>query len=1125
MSSRLSDLSPQKKALFERLLKEQGVQQVAAERIPRRESVGPAPLSFAQTGLWFLEQYQAGEGTPAYNECGAIHLAGPLNPVALEQALSELISRHEILRTTFSETDGVPTQVVGPPVAVLLPVIDRETVPLGGRLAALDLMAKQAAREPLDFGRGPLVHFQLVRFAKEAHTLLLTLHHIVHDGWSFEVILRELAVGYAAFCQGKQPSLPELPIQYADFAQWQRTWFSGQVAEQQRTYWKKQLGGSLPALELPTDRPRPATPSYRGAHERISLPRSLVNPLRVLGQGEKATQFMVLFAAFVALLHRYTGQTDIVVGTPNANRNRKELEGMVGFVLNTLVLRTDASADPTFRQLLRKVREASLAADAHQDMPFEKLVEALQPRRDPSRNPLFQVLFAAQRPLPAQQAAGVTFSTESLDTGAAKFDLDVIIEEQSDADDLVVLLGYATDLFDASTAARMALHYRSLLEEIAAAPDRRISALSMLTAPERQQLLVGWNGSPLDYPAAGCLHPLIEEQVDRTPDAVAAIFGGESLTYRELDVRANQEANYLVSIGVGPDEPVGICMPRSLEMLVSVLAIMKAGGAYVPLDADHPPDRLVAILEELKPKVVISAGRFELPPEAPPTQWVRLELVREGIAACSATRPRSGVSPDHLLHVIFTSGSTGRPKGVCMTHRPMVNLFGWQRRNLHEREGTRTMQFTTLGFDVAIQEIASALMTGGMIVLCPDELPRAIDELPQFLVEQRIERLYVSPVTLAQLAETCVVHGRPLPRFLREVVTAGEQLRITPAIAELFTRLPECALWNQYGATETHTVLFHRLEGPPSDWPHLPPLGRQLYNTRLYVLGPSGQPVPVGVSGELFIGGPRGIGRGYLGRPDLTAERFLPDPFATSPGARMYWTGDCVRWRPDGTLEFLGRVDSQVKIRGLRIELGEIVTTLEAHPGVREAVVIADREGIDRRLVAYVVPASSFPPTSFELRDHLRRKLPDYMIPAVFVTLQALPLTAGGKIDRRSLPAPDTDRPDLAQPFVAPRTVAEDWVAKVWVEVLGVERVGVDDDFFELGGHSLRATQLVSRIRERLRVELPLRSLFQRPTVAGIVDELAARAGGKDALEEIALAVREVEGLSDEEVSRLLEQG
>ena len=1112
-------LSPQKRALLDALLKQQGVHAEPRHRIQPRSGDGPVPLSFAQERLWVLDQLEP--GSSVYNVPGAFPLPGPLHVGALERSINEIVRRHEILRTTFAMVNNRPAQIVSPSLTIPLPVLDLSPLSEAERKAEFEQRLAEEVQHAFDLAKGPLLRAMLIRRAPQDHVLLLNMHHIVSDAWSMTVFFRELAALYEAFGRGRPSPLPELSLQYADFAVWQRQTLQGEVLAKHLAYWKARLAGAPAVLELPTDRPRGPLQSSRGAIHYFHLPESLSQALRTLSKQEGATLFMTLLAAFDVLLHRYTGRTDIVVGSPIANRNRTEIEELIGFFLNTLVLRSDCSGNPSFRDLLRRVREVTMGAFAHQDLPFEKLVEELQPERDLSRNPLFQVMFTLQTERGAG-AAGASREVLQVVTGTAKFDLTLSIFDGEGP--LAGALEYSTDLFDAATIERMSRHLQTLLEGVVADPDQRLSALPLLPEAERQQLLVVWNDTRVDYPENACIHHLFEAQAARTPGAVAVMFEAESISYGDLNRRANQLANDLVKSGVRPEVRVGVCLERSVEYVIGLLGILKAGGVYLPLDPAYPAQRLHFILKDADVPITLTKTQFMDRFAGYAGSLLCWDAEGERIAREASTPPAVAVAADNLAYVIYTSGSTGIPKGVVLSHRPLVNLVTWQIAVSPWGAGARTLQFSSLTFDVSLQEMFATWGAGGTLVIPTDETRLDVRKLLRLLREAGVERLFLPYVALQQLAEAAV-QDNELPYALREVITAGEQLKATPAIKDFFSRLPDCVLHNQYGPSESHIVSELPLTGAPQQWPELPPIGRPVANTRFYVLDRHLQPVPLGVPGELYIGGAC-LARGYLGRPALTAEKFIPDPFSKKPGERLYKTGDGVRYRADGNIDFLGRIDGQLKIRGFRIEPGEIEAVLARHPAVAEAVVVgrSDEHGV-KRLVAYVVTTPGQMISVGELGRFLRQVLPEYMVPSAFVFLDVLPLTASGKVDRLALPEPDSQRPVMENVFVAPRNPTEASLAQIWAEFLGLDKVGVHDNFFELGGHSLLATQVASRVRDVFGVEVPLRVFFEKPTIEdGAAAIFQARVEQGDA-QEMARLLAEIEQLSDVEAHRLLSSG
>jgi len=1097
IARQIAELPPEKRALLELLLQKEGVDLSRSLIIPQKRDTNAFPLSFAQRRLWFLDQLEP--NSPLYNIASAVRLTGALNVTALEQSLNQIVRRHESLRTTFVAKDGHPVQVIAPELTVPLPVVDLHSLSEAEREAEALQLAIEEAQRPFDLAKGPLLRTTLLRLDEEDHILLLTMHHIISDGWSMGVFVREMGALYEALSQGRPSPLPELPIQYVDFAQWQRKWLQGEELERQLAYWKEQLAGLPPLLELPTDRPRPAVQRYQGAHHSFALSKSLSQALESLSQEEGATLFMTLLAAFQTLLYRYTGQEDICVGTPIANRTRAEIEGLIGFFVNTLVLRTDLSGDPSFRELLRRVREVALGAYAHQDLPFEMLVDELQPARDMSHSPLFQVMFVLQNaPVQALELSELTLSPVETENGIAKFDLTLMMEERPEG--LQGTVEYNTDLFDAATIERMVGHFQTLLEGIVADPDRPISTLPLLTTAEREQLLVGWNDTEAEYPGDKCVHQWFEAQVEQTPEAIAVAFGEEEqLTYGELNRRANQLAHYLQKLGVGPETLVGLCVDRSPEMVIGLLGVLKAGGAYLPLDPTYPQERLAFMLEDAGISIILTQSHLldrlgvqrkdvkRNPQSAIGNRQftICLDTDWEVIAREPDTNPVSAVTPDNLAYVIYTSGSTGRPKGTLLQHRGLSNFAHAYIRRLSLGPGSRLLQFASFSFDASLAEIFTTLLSGATLRLARRDILMSVSDLHRLLREGEITIAILPPSILSVLPTEGL-------SALQTLISAGESC--SREIAESWA--PGRRLFNGYGPTEaTIGPTLYPIESVPEGVASVP-IGRPITNTQVYLLDAHLQPVPVGVSGELYIGGV-GLARGYLNRPELTAERFIPNPFSDEPGARLYRTGDLARYLPDGNIEFLGRIDHQVKVRGFRIELGEIEAVLRQHPHLQAAVVLAreDTPG-DKRLVAYVVPREEPAPTISELRRFLKETLPEYMVPSAFVYLDALPLTPNGKVDRRALPAPDQTRPELESAYVAPRTREEKILADIWAQVLGVEQVGVHDNFFELGGDSILSIQVIARANQA-GLQLTPRQLFQAPTVAG----LAAMAGTGRAIE------------------------
>ena len=1018
-----------------------------------------APLSYAQQRLWLLDRLMPTGA--AYNTAHLLQLSGELDPAALRAALNALVGRHEVLRTRFAMVDGQPVQVIAPELPMALGIEELRDCAPEARVTEATRRAQAEVEAPFDLERGPLIRARLFRLAPSEHWLLLVLHHIVTDGWSSGVLRHELTTLYSAFRRDEPSPLPALPIQYADFAQWQREWLQGAVLEQQLRYWRQKLA-ALPTLELPSDRPRPAQASYRGGSVLFEVPEALTASLKGLSRREGATLFMTLLAAYQILLFRYSGQDDVAVGVPTAGRTRPQLEGLIGFFVNTLVLRGDLSGSPGFTQYLRQVRDVALDAYSHQDLPFEKLVEELAPRRDLSRNPLFQASLAFQNtPAGHWELPGLDVRRlDGVDTGGAKFDLTLSLTEHGGK--LAGDLEYASDLFDVATIERMASHFVRLLEGIVADPACRVDQLPLLTATERQRLLVAWNDTAAGYPEDRCIHELFEQQATRNPDAVAVVFDERQMTYGELDARANRLAHHLSTLGVGPDVLVGLCAERSLDLVVGLMAILKAGGAYVPLDPRYPEERLRFILQDTGLPVLLTqrslTGKF-------PAARCAVVFLDAPLPQAGPGGPARLASPDRLAYVIYTSGSTGVPKGVAIEHRNTVSFLHWVRAAFTDEELAGVLCSTSICFDLSVFELFGALCWGGKAILVETALDLAA--CPR---RQEVTLVNSVPSVIQTLLE-----AQRLPESVTTVNLCGEPLRA--ALVDALYASPHVRrVHDLYGPTETTTYSTWTLRAPRQR----ETIGVPIANTQVYLLDACLNPVPIGVTGELCIGG-HGVARGYLNRPELTAERFVPDPFRAGPGARLYRTGDLARHRPDGNIELLGRADSQVKLRGFRIELGEIEMVLTRHPQVRAAAVIV-REDLpgEKRLAAYVVARDATVAVA-DLRAWLERQLPDYMVPTAFVALPALPLTPNGKVDRKALPAPEHEA--TREAFEPPGTPMETAIASIWADVLHRPRVGRNDSFFDLGGHSLLAAQAIAMTNQALGIDLTLRQLFETPTV------------------------------------------
>jgi amino acid adenylation domain-containing protein len=1053
-------------------------------RIGRRQDQdAPPALSFAQQRLWFVAQMQG--GSEAYHIPLILRVRGPLAPEALCRALDRLVARHEALRTSFGMTEGEAFQRIGPADAGFALQRHELTERADAESELSDLM-REELRTPFDLRQGPLVRGRLVALAAEEHVLVVTMHHIVSDGWSIGVLARELSALYAAYARGGGDPLPALPIQYADFADWQRRWLAGDVAARQGAYWRQALADAPVLLDLPLDRRRPAQQDYRGGHIPLALDADLTAALQALSRRHGMTLFMTVLAGWAVVLSRLSNQRDLVIGAPVANRTRSELDGLIGFFVNTLALRIDLSGAPTADELLDRVAAVALSGQEHQDLPFEQVVEQLNPPRSLAHTPLFQTLFVWQSNDDDRfELPGLTVEAVDPPHVSAKFDL--ILELAEAGGTIRGSIAYAAALFDAATVRRFGDYLVRALAAMAADPARSVDEIDLLTDAERHRLLREWNDTrrPLADPAS--LAARVEAVAARDPDRAALVLDGDSLSYRDLNREANRLAHHLIGRGIGPDDIVGLCPDRSFGMIVALLAIMKAGAAYVPLDPALPPARLAIMLADAAPKLVLArSGDPEvLAQGAMPV--CRLDVEAESWAGLPEDNPAVAAGDDHLGYVIYTSGSTGVPKGVAQTRRALLNLVDWQIHRAAEggHAPNRVLQYTALGFDMSFQEIWSTLCGGCTLVLIGEEQRRELGRLRGFIAGQGVRRAFLPTAVLHQMAGLSGDAGMPVPAEGCDIVTAGEALQVGDDLRALLRSLGSARLYNQYGPTETHVVTQHVLDcAEAGQWADAPPIGRPIANTRIYLLDAGLRPVPAGVVGELYIAG-AGVARGYINRPDLTAERFLPDPFG-EPGGRMYRSGDLARYRTDGTIDYLGRADQQVKIRGFRVEPGEIEAVLRRQDGVREAaVLVREPQPGDRRLVAYVAGAVD----QAVLRTALQAELPDHMVPGLWVVLDRLPLTANGKLDRRALPDPEPVEGDAG--YEPPRTPVEAQMAAIWARVLKRERVGIRDSFFALGGHSLLATRLLHEINREMSAELSLTSLFRTPVLADLAAGLS----------------------------------
>ncbi|HEY2289347.1 MAG TPA: amino acid adenylation domain-containing protein [Thermoanaerobaculia bacterium] len=1087
----LSSLSPEQRALLARRLEASGHAGAEPALVPRPRPEEPVAVSLMQQRLWLLDQMEP--GNPFYNlPLLCFEIDGPLDPALLARCFAAIERRHEALRTVFRYAGDQPVQVVLPGPVRRLETVDLSGLPPEAAGAEARALARAEARRTFDLAAGPLWRTTLLRLAADRCWMMIALHHIAADAWSLGVLYRELTALYEAAAAGRPlaAALPPLPVQFPDFALWQRGRLRGEYLEEEIAFWRGQLAGAPGRLELPTDRPHPAARSYRGERQTAAVPAALPEALHRLTQEAGASLYMVLLAAWGILLHRYTGQEDFLIASPVASRNRLEIEGLIGFFVNTVLHRLRFDGGPTVRELLARVRDVVLEVYEHQELPFDRLVEALAPRRDPRYGTLYQSIVSLQNtPTPDLELAGLTVRPRGIDSGTCQTDL-ILFAGLERGRLGAIQIEYATDLFDAATIGRLQEHFLTLLAAAAGDPQRRISDLPLLTPAERRQI-AAWAGPYADAPLASDLplHRLFELQAARTPAATALVHGAGRLTYGELERRANRLAHRLRALGVGPESRVGLCLERSLELPVALLAILKAGGAYVPLDPEHPAARLRFVLEDAGVAVLVTRG--ELLDRLPEVPVRRLLLDEAELAGEPDTPPDGPGDAGCLAYVIYTSGSTGTPKGAGITHGNATSLLAAAREAVPCGPDDVWSIFHSFAFDYSVWELWGALLHGGAAVVVPQEVTRSPEAFLELLAAAGVTCLCQTPSAFCQLLRALEADPRPLA--LRALMLAAETLEA--AILAPWFALPAAAgvrVLNLYGITETTVLISHR-EMTPADLA-LPRsrIGRPFSPFSLHLVDRCFEPVPAGVMGEIAVGG-AGVGRGYLGRPELTAARFVPDPFAAAPGARLYRTGDLARRLPDGDVEFLGRGDHQVKVRGLRIELGEIEAALARQPGVREAVVVArsDRsDGSDGSVGSLVAYLTGAPAPFHELRAGLRAELPDYMMPAAFVLLENLPLTANGKVDRRALPEPERLRPELAEEYLAPRTPTEELLAEIWRELLPVDRVGALDDFFALGGHSLLAARLASRLRERLRLEVSAQVIFQSPTLAALAGSL-----------------------------------
>lgn len=1084
----LTTLSPAKQALLRARLQKTAHQ---AGAILRR-SQSQAPLSFAQQRLWFLDQFDP--QSCAYNVARVFRLLGNLNENAMQKALNAIVERHEVLRTSFRAVDGEPRQIIPPSQPVPLQVVDLSHVPANDRQAKADKVIAAEGTRPFNLGADLMLRATLITLQENEHILILMTHHIASDGWSKGVLFQELAAFYNAFLNNERPSLPDLPIQYADFAAWQREWVKGKQLQDQLAYWKKQLEGAPAMLELATDFPRPAVQGFAGATECATFSAELMQSLKALSQISGTTLFTTLLAAFQVLLSRYSRQEEIVVGTPIAGRTRPELEPLIGDFVNMLAIRSSLAGEPSFRDFLGRVKEVALQAYDHQDLPFEMLVDEVERGREMSRAPVFQSIFIFEAAPPAPPPMqDLQIEILEFDPPTAKNDLILILADH--AGGLKAKLEYRTDLFRQATAQRFLRHYETLLRSIVADPDQPISTLAILPGDERNQLIQTWNQTTSAEPLHHCIHQLFEDQCQRTPGAIAVQFQNSTLTYADLNHRSNQLAHFLRRLGVEREARVGLCLNRSLEMMIGLLAIMKAGAAYIPLDPTYPPERLAFMFQDAGADVLLTERALLGSISAGSSQTVCLDRDWAAISQENSDNLTTDVDPANLCYVIYTSGSTGQPKGVQLEHRNVVNFLRSVRRLFELGKSDVYLGVASMSFDASVMDFYLPLTTGAKLVITDSSTTRDANALASLMRDAAITSMHATPSTWRSLIDAGWQGDERLTIF-----SGGEALPWDLAKA----LLPRCSrLWNLYGPTETAVYsAVHRVKA--DDGAVL--VGRPIDNTQVYVLDGHNEPVPTGIPGEICIAGD-GVARGYFQRPELTSAKFVSDPFR--PGQRMYRTGDLGRFRSDVIIECLGRIDHQVKLRGFRIELGEIESVLMHCPGIRQAVVdLRPGQSGDKRLVAYFVGDEALNIST--LRHLLASKLPEYMVPSAFVALHDLPVSPNGKLNRSALPEPGDARPEISQAFVPPVSPVEMEVAEIFSQVLEIQKVGLHDNFFELGGHSLLATRAVSRLRDRFQIEVTPRLLFEFPSVEGLagrISDLLLKSASDD---EMAAALAEL---------------
>ena len=1113
ISNRIASLSPRKREILLQRLTRQKEQSESPRILPRKNHSEACPLSFGQQQLWLL--HQLNPNSSAYNNPTVLRIQGNLQISVLERVLNEVVRRHEALRTVFVTIEGQPAQVIKPALGISLPVIDLRHLPEPEREPHALQLIEQHVYSPFDLSKGPLLRAQLLRLGEEEFIIMLAMHHITSDAWSIGVLSNEVMALYKAFSLGKQSPLQNLPVQYADYACWQRAYLQGEEMEKLLSYWKQKLGGSLTAMQLPIDRRRPAEARSLGSALSVIGAPDLSESLKALSQQARVSLFVTLLAAFKILLHRYSREDDIIVGSPLANRNRTELEEIIGYFVNTLVLRTDLSGQPSFRELLKRVRETTLDAFAHDEMPFEKLVEELQPGRKIGHNPLFQVMFQLNiSQSAALEMAGLKLSQVLIGHSMAKFDLNLKLEDAPHG--LVISMEYNSDLFEPGTIRHMIDAFHTLLNSIVANPDQRISELSLLTEAEGQEIIHLSSNNQTNLSINQTIHQLFERQVERAPGAIAIVFDEQAISYGELNRKANQLAHHLIELGVGPEVQVGVCIDRSIEMVISILAILKSGGVCLPLDLAYPKQRLGFMLEDSSAGIVLTKQPFPDIFEGLPLNLIKLNADCELIAKCRSDNPPNRVAGDNLAYVLYTSGSTGRPKGVKLPHRGLCNRLSSGQRTYNITETDRFLHKASFSFDISFWEIFWPLSAGACVVMARPGGQRDAAYLVDLLSQKQITLAHFPPPMLQVMLDQT---GLNEYESLKRIFCGGETLPVE--LQDEFLAKMKVSLHNQYGPTETSVSVTHwtcREDGSARSVP----IGHPFDNAYIYLLDKNLRIVPKGAIGELHVGG-ISLARGYLNLPDLTAERFIPDPFSNHPGSRLYRTGDLARHLPGGEIAFLGRGDEQVKVRGYRIELGEVEGVMNEQEEVRDAVVVVKEDEVrGKLLVGYVVWKEGRQGRVEELKREMKEKLPEYMVPGIIEELEEMPMTPNGKVDRRGLRAREMRRREVVGE--REKTEIEEVVAGIWGEILGVEEVGVEDNFFDLGGHSLLATRVISEINDSLQLDLPLGSIFEAPTVAGFAEWLGREGGQAAEIEKKVEILLSLRSLSDEEVEAMINQ-